>query len=144
MRVCDTPRMGPEWHAYLVANLPGWLLAGIAGWVGVQWLGMPLWAALTLAAGWVVKDLALFPVMRRFYVSDPPERRMIGEKGVALGALDPAGVVRVRGEIWQAQVEHGGNAIPEGSPVRVREVRGMVLTVEADRWQVAYHLPTTD
>jgi membrane protein implicated in regulation of membrane protease activity len=126
--------VGPEWHAYLVANLPGWLLAAVAAWVGVEWLDVPLWAAMTLAVGWVVKDLALFPVMRRYYVSDPPERRMIGQKGVALGALDPSGIVRVRGEIWQAHVEHGGSAIPDGAPVRVREITGMRLTVELDTW----------
>jgi membrane protein implicated in regulation of membrane protease activity len=124
--------MSPEWQAYLVANVAGWLLAGIVGWVAVSALDIPVWMAVTLAAGWIVKDLLLFPVMRRFYVSDPPERRIVGEKGVALGVLDPAGVVRVRGEIWQAQVESGADAIPDGSPVRVRDVRGMMLTVESD------------
>jgi membrane-bound serine protease (ClpP class) len=53
---------------------------------------------------------------------------MLGQIGVAQGALSPEGQVLVHGELWRA-VARGG-PVAEGSKVRVVGVNGLTLTVE--------------
>ncbi|MGB8930753.1 MAG: NfeD family protein, partial [Anaeromyxobacteraceae bacterium] len=55
---------------------------------------------------------------------------ILGERGQALSAVGPdAGEVFVHGEYWQAR-----SALPiaAGARVRVRALKGLVLTVESD------------
>jgi membrane-bound ClpP family serine protease len=75
-------------------------------------------------------DLVLFPSRRHYYTSEPANKRMIDEKGVALCDLAPRGFVRVRGELWQAQPMNPDQMIREGDTLRVREIRGLELIVE--------------
>jgi membrane-bound ClpP family serine protease len=123
--------MGPAWRTYLVASAADWLTLGLAIAAAVRWFDLPAWPGLILLVVWIAKDLLLFPSARRYYESEPPQRRMIGEVGEALSRLDPEGFVRVRGEIWQAGVGDGSAAVPAGAPVRVREVIGLRLVVDA-------------
>ncbi len=53
---------------------------------------------------------------------------LVGEVGEAVSTLDPAGTVRVHGELWQA--ESAGARIAQGRPVRVVEIRNLSLRVE--------------
>ena len=53
---------------------------------------------------------------------------MVGMRGVVLRALEPAGQVEVRGEIWSAVVASG--VVGVGAAVTVRRVEGLVLVVE--------------
>ena len=54
---------------------------------------------------------------------------MVGEVGEATAPIGPeAGEAFVHGERWAARSEQ---AIPPGTTIRVREVRGLVLHVEA-------------
>jgi membrane protein implicated in regulation of membrane protease activity len=121
----------PELASYFVVNLPGWLLAGAMAWAAVRWLGLDVWVAAVLASAWIVKDLLLYPFVRRFYRSEPADQRIVGEKGVALSPINPRGFVRVHGEIWQARAAgDGGVSIAEGTPIEVREIHGLLLVVE--------------
>jgi membrane protein implicated in regulation of membrane protease activity len=52
---------------------------------------------------------------------------LVGAEGVALGALQPEGQVRVGGEIWRARSEA---PIAAGGCVRVRAVESLTLVVE--------------
>ena len=52
---------------------------------------------------------------------------LIGDRGTALSALDPTGTVFVQGERWKATSK--GEHIPEGSPVEVLSIDGLLLTV---------------
>jgi membrane-bound serine protease (ClpP class) len=54
---------------------------------------------------------------------------LLGQTGVARGALSPGGQVMVHGELWQA-VTRGGAPVEEGARVRVVDVNGLTLTVE--------------
>jgi membrane-bound serine protease (ClpP class) len=51
---------------------------------------------------------------------------LVGAPGVVTRALDPAGQVRVLGELWEAR---SATPLSEGTPVRVSAVRGLVLEV---------------
>ncbi|MBI1845527.1 MAG: nodulation protein NfeD [Candidatus Rokubacteria bacterium] len=52
---------------------------------------------------------------------------LIGQTGVARGALAPQGEVSVQGELWRAVAE--GEPVDDGSPVRVVDVDGLTLKV---------------
>jgi membrane protein implicated in regulation of membrane protease activity len=121
--------MDPLWRPYLLAQLPGWAAAALAVWVLYRFHVLPGWAAAGLAAVWVLKDLLLFPRMRRFYRSEPAAGRIIGTPGVAVTDLAPTGFVRVHGELWQARADR---RVPSGGRVRVNGIDGLVLQVGPD------------
>ena len=53
---------------------------------------------------------------------------LIGQTGVARGALSPEGQVLVQGELWRAVAQ--GAPVAEGARVRVVGAKGLTLTVE--------------
>jgi membrane-bound serine protease (ClpP class) len=53
---------------------------------------------------------------------------MVGELGVAVGELNPAGTVMVRGEYWNAVAP---SRIAAAAPVRVTRIDGLTLRVDA-------------
>ena len=108
---------------YLLIQAPSWVLAVIILSAIHVWFGMPRWTAVLLFAGYVVKDFALFPVLRRAYEPSGgtgPER-LVGASGV----MEGNGYVRVRGELWRAE----GAPLEKGARVRVEAARGMSLQV---------------
>lgn len=117
---------------YFVSQLPGTMTVALVLWVLHEWMELDVRVALVLLGLWVVKDLALYRPMRRFYVDQPAAGRMIGERGTAVTRLAPAGLVRVHGELWQAHTPDAAAAIPEGASVIVRDIQGLVLAVEAE------------
>ncbi|NPV58011.1 MAG: nodulation protein NfeD [Anaerolineae bacterium] len=54
---------------------------------------------------------------------------MLQQVGVAKTAIDPYGSAQVAGELWGAELEEGGTAIPQGSRVEVVRVEGVRLIV---------------
>ena len=54
---------------------------------------------------------------------------LIGEEAVVTEPLDPAGYVRVRGEVWAATLDNGAGPAPVGAKVMVWDVRGLTLHV---------------
>lgn len=56
------------------------------------------------------------------------QEALLGETGVSLAPLDPAGTVLLHGEIWKA-VSHSGN-IEKGTKIRVIDRQGFTLFVE--------------
>jgi membrane protein implicated in regulation of membrane protease activity len=121
--------MDPVWRPYLLGQLPGWAIAALAVWVGHRLELVDAWLAVAIVAVVVLKDLLLFPWMRRFYKPSPANRRMIGLRGVAVTAVERSGLVRVRGELWQATSDRH---IREGAAVIVRDASGLRLRVEAE------------
>jgi membrane protein implicated in regulation of membrane protease activity len=114
---------------YLLVQVPEWTVAVVLVWMLHRHYALPLWAGLLLASTWIAKDLALYPRMRAFYESNSAEPRIVGETGTAVTELAPRGFVRVYGELWQAEAA-GGERVPEGFTVCVRDIRGLLLIVE--------------
>ena len=121
--------MPDDLRTYIVAQLPGWVLAVLAVGVLSQWTALPGRVAVLVVLLWIVKDLLLFPTMRRYYRSDPAERRIVGQRGTAVTDIAPTGFVRVRGELWQAASD---DTIAAGSEIYVRDIHGLKLTVRSD------------
>ena len=99
------------------------------------WYDYPPWMGWAIVALWIVKDAVLFPLVWRSYDSGVPDDAMgmVGKQGIAEESLSPRGYVRVRGELWQAEVARGAPPIAKGEPVRVREIRGLTLKVAPDQ-----------
>ena len=116
---------------YTAFQVPGWLLAALAGWWLRDSFDAPLWLAAGVPVAWVIKDYALYPMLRSAYEAD--YRRRIephnGAGGTTVEPLDPIGYVRVRGELWRARPDHGAGRPGQGCPVEVTGTEGTTLVV---------------
>jgi membrane protein implicated in regulation of membrane protease activity len=112
---------------YLLWQAPGWITVAAAlallGWLA----GLPAWLVPVGVAAVIVKDLAMYRVVR--HTLDPPRARLLGARGRAVERLAPVGYVRVDGELWRAETT--GGEIAAGAEILVRELNGLTLRVEA-------------
>ncbi|MFQ5830225.1 MAG: NfeD family protein [Candidatus Methylomirabilia bacterium] len=119
--------------SYLLWQVPGWALFALLLVLLKELLGLPVWAAVVLFVLLVVKDFVMFPFFRdAFSPSGLGRERLIGERGRVVEPLMPSGYVRVSGELWKAEAREVGKEIVAGSPIVVRDARGLVLIVEED------------
>jgi membrane-bound serine protease (ClpP class) len=90
-------------------------------------------ALLAGVLGTALFMLAGMPAMVRARFSTPTIGRqsMIGEMGVALGAIEPEGTVEVRGAPWRARTNRA-TPISVGDPIRVVAIDGLMLEVEPE------------
>jgi membrane-bound serine protease (ClpP class) len=92
------------------------------------------WVTLLAGIGGVLLAfLAGMPAMVRTRFATPTIGRdwMVGEQGEAVVAVDPDGVVRVRGAQWQARTNRA-TPIARGDPIRVVAIDGVTLEVEPE------------
>ena len=125
--VNDTRRHA--WVTYILACMPAWIVAVVVALVLNRIADVPAWTAAAVVVVWIATELAMFPRMRRYYTSEPAERRIVGETGIAVSPLSPRGFARVHGELWQVVLSDPHASVPEGARVCVREVRGLQLIV---------------
>jgi membrane protein implicated in regulation of membrane protease activity len=116
---------------YALVQLPSALLVTVVAFGLHLWAGLPGWLVWASVAAWIVKDILLFPTVRRAYEAGEiaPGSSMVGACGTARERLAPDGYVQMRGELWQAEVQ-GGKPVEAGQKVRVLRLRGLVLLVE--------------
>lgn len=119
---------------YAVLQVPAVVILALVLTLVRQWVDIPAWFVWGLVALWVVKDLILFPFVWRAYDTDHAgaANSMVGTRGIAKDRLAPSGYIRVRGELWQAEVMGGTPPIDRGQRVRVREISGLKLLVQPD------------
>jgi membrane-bound ClpP family serine protease len=119
------------WKRYTLFQTPGWAVAAVILLALTEWVGLSPWAACGLFAAWVIKDIAVYPLVRSAYESHARTgvERLVGEKGVTQEWLDPRGMVRVRGELWQAEAEPGEQRIEPNGEIRVTGAHGLTLIV---------------
>lgn len=120
---------------YLLLQVPGWVLA-VAVLIGLRyWIGIPRWVAFGLFSLWVVKDLIMYPLLRTAYESGVKTGvdELIGARGMAQEELAPRGYVRVRGELWRAEIDPNDKPISAGSPIRILAAQGMTLIVKEEK-----------
>ena len=91
---------------------------------------LPIWTAinLALALGGVafVFHRSVIPSFHRKRVTGA--EGMVGLTGQVIEALNPVGLVKVKGEYWEARSDSGN--MPAGEPVEVVGVDGLVLMVK--------------
>ena len=124
-----SPHRSPFWR-YTALQVPGWVLAlTIAWWIHTSF-DAPGWLAPAIPVAWMVKDMALYPLLRSAYDMNEalPVERLIGCRGVATEPLSPSGYVRIGGELWRA---HSADATPIARHLTVEVVgaKGLLLAV---------------
>ncbi len=117
---------------YAAFQLPELALVTLCGLAANYYWGVPAWVVGALVTVWILKDVAMFPLVRVAY--EPHDRGgtkdLIDAVGIAQDDLEPAGYVRLRHELWRAERASGADAVATGDPVRVCEVEGLTLRVE--------------
>jgi membrane-bound serine protease (ClpP class) len=103
-----------------------WFLYGGSSQLRPAW-----WVFLVVIVGAMLFMLGGMTAMIRSRFSTPTVGRegMIGEDGTAEVAVDPDGVVLIRGARWRARTNRA-TPIKAGDPVKVVAVEGLVLEVE--------------
>jgi membrane-bound ClpP family serine protease len=117
---------------YALFQSPGWLAAAAVAGAAVEWAGVAPWLAALGAGLWLAKDLLMFPLVRRAYDRSGPTHGVVGDAGVADGAIDPEGWVRIGAERWRAVLAAGAEPIAAGARVRILGVEGLVVRVERE------------
>jgi membrane-bound serine protease (ClpP class) len=119
---------------YVLLQVPGLALLVVLLIVVQRWVDLPRWFSWGLVALWVAKDVIFFPLTWRAYDWDHSgdANSMVGTRGVTEEQLAPSGYIRVRGELWKAEVMGDGPPIDRGEAVRVRGIRGLTLLVQRD------------
>jgi membrane-bound serine protease (ClpP class) len=119
--------LGP-WTVIGAASLiaGSWWLYGGSSSVRPSW-----WVLLVVMVSFVLFMLGGMTAMIRARFSTPTIGRegLIGEEGTAEVAVDPDGVVLIRGSRWRARTNRA-TPIKAGDVVRVAAVEGLVLEVE--------------
>lgn len=119
-------------YRYSLFQVPGLVLVGGLLVLAVEsgWLGWKV--ALASFAIWVLKDVALYPLLRGSYESGGvagDAMRWRGRRGEAREDLNPVGYVVVSGELWRAEAIESDAPIRAGERISVEEVAGSVLRV---------------
>lgn len=92
----------------------------------------PSWLALIAGIGGIALTFIVgMPSMVRTRFATPTIGRewMIGQQGVAIGSVDPEGIVEVQGARWRARTNRA-TPIAVGDPIRVASIDGVTLDVE--------------
>ena len=97
-----------------------------------NYLAVPTWLMITVPAVWLLKDLALFPMVWRAYAvgDNRPVKDLMGLEATVIAGLDPVGYVRVRGELWRAEIRDPRFPTKRGDTAIVVDIKGMTLIVE--------------
>ena len=120
-------------------GLGPWTVIGMASLIAGSWwlyggsssLRPAWWVLLVVMVSFVLFMLGGMTAMIRARFSTPTIGRegLIGEEGTAEVAVDPDGVVLIRGSRWRARTNRA-TPIKAGDVVRVAAVEGLVLEVE--------------
>lgn len=87
---------------------------------------------VTVPILWVIKDIALFPFVWRAYsfYDTTPVKELVGLEATVVYSLDPVGYVRVKGELWNAEMKDFPYTAAKGDRIRVVDIKGTKLIVE--------------
>ncbi len=116
---------------YWLLQIPGWVLL-VALLLGArEWLGISTTLALLVFVAWLVKDAAIYPWLRPHYEvrTDDLKDALVGASARAEQPLNPKGYVKLRGELWLAELSTGEPPVSTGETVVVENVQGLTLRV---------------
>jgi membrane protein implicated in regulation of membrane protease activity len=119
---------------YLLFQIPELFLLALLLWLLLDRNIISRWAAHALFFLCIVKELAVYPWVRRAYETNTQTgtAQLIGIKGMTQEALDPEGYVKINGELWKARTDPINRPIGANTAVRVRAATGMILIVQAE------------
>lgn len=118
---------------YIFFQLPSLLLLTLILLLLREWIELSWLLFWVLLGSWILKDVVLYPLVWRSYAPYDGVHPMLGLEGEARERIDPEGYVKVRGELWQAELRPGELPIDPGVSVRVVGQRGLKLIVETPK-----------
>lgn len=137
-------RSGERWNSrilttYILLQLPAlFIIASIMIFL-YHWSNLAGWIVWAVIGVWLTKDIVLFPFVWPAF--DFKRRRganeIIGEHGWTVDRLNPSGYVRMRGELWKAELANHSLPVGRNSPIKVINLRGLTLIVEGVQEQTA-------
>jgi membrane-bound ClpP family serine protease len=118
---------------YVMVNLPAAVLVAAAMLYLEARKGLPVWLIWGVLVAWILKDVILFPFVRRAYEGGALEhQRFIEEIGTARERLAPEGYIQIHGELWHARVVSGKGVVEQEGSVIVKGIQGLTLLVEPE------------
>lgn len=117
---------------YALFQIPELTIGGVALAVLVsENVLTPRWGWILFAL-WLVKEVGLYPFMRKAYEPSDPSAtsKMVGRFAVVVNRLDLRGTVRLGPELWGARLSSGSDPVETGDEVCVKAVEGLTLHVE--------------
>jgi membrane protein implicated in regulation of membrane protease activity len=117
---------------YALFQVPELLLVGI-GLVALTGLGVvTVNVAWLLLGAWILKEVVLFPFVRRAYEPSDPSGSayLIGVDATVTQRLNPNGRVRIGPGSWAARLPAGSAPAEVGATVCVKSVEGLTLHVD--------------
>jgi len=116
---------------YALLQLPGLAIFILILMLARHWIAYPPWFGWLLVVLWIAKDIIFYPIVWRSYDWENADEKnpMIGERGIVETCLDPSGYIRIRGELWQAEVIDTQEPVEKGELVTVYQMRGLTLLV---------------
>jgi membrane-bound ClpP family serine protease len=121
---------------YLAFEAPSWVALAAALWLIDRFWDLSVSVAALVLGLWILKDLALFPVLRVAYEpagGSGGAENLVGALGTVSSELAPEGWVRIGAERWRARVAREHAPLAVGASVRVTAVEGLLLRVEPAR-----------
>lgn len=117
---------------YLALQLSSWVLAALLLGALVQWDFLSTWLAGLLISALIVKDLLVFPYVRRAYEGGIAHGGgdLLGAEGRVEQVLEPEGYVRVGSERWRARLVGEVRFLPVGERAIIRDIDNLTLLVE--------------
>ncbi len=117
---------------YLALEASGWVLAALLLGALVHWEVLETWLACALIAALILKDLFVFPYVRRAYEGGVPHGAgdLLGAKGHVEQSLQPEGYLRVGAERWHARLVGDVRSLPAGELAIIRDIENLTLLVE--------------
>jgi|GEM_PF-278498 membrane protein implicated in regulation of membrane protease activity len=116
---------------YTLLQLPALALLIAVLWLLATWFELPrLWLGL-VAVIWIIKDIALFPLVWRAYDPEatPRGNTLVGGVARVVQELSPEGVVEIQGELWRARSAQQDLRLQKDSLVHVTAMQGLLLEV---------------
>jgi membrane protein implicated in regulation of membrane protease activity len=116
---------------YALFQIPDLLILVLVLFVLEWWMDLRFWLYGAIVGIWITKDVLMFPFVWHAYdTSQQGAKSLIGTEGVVEEQLNPSGYIRVRGELWQAEVMESKAPIEKGETVLVEGAYGLILLVQ--------------
>jgi membrane protein implicated in regulation of membrane protease activity len=119
---------------YWLLQIPGWGVLAVGLVAAHRYLGLSTFWAVVVFVGWLLKDWAIYPVLKEHYRfrAESPAESLRGRKARAREPLRPTGYVELRGELWLAEVVKDGGPVEAGDEVTIESVDGLTLRVRRE------------
>lgn len=117
---------------YALLQLPAIIIFTLLYWLVNQYFQMPVWLFWVILAGWIIKDILLFPFVWKSYDTRDKDKYAVltGKTGTVIELPNPIGTVLINGEIWRGRLADPGVLVKKGEKVAVTGQEKRLLIID--------------